>query len=144
MLGGLFVGPAVAIVGEALHAHSEGTPQKTIAVVGHAKLATALAKKQTVIAVGLSERAAKKIPGAIDDFSSIESGSLTAVVGVDVATAQAWEAALREWTRVVRDGGDIDTNHNNERTRFDRREIIDRTGNFFRTIPIVRIHSPTA
>jgi hypothetical protein len=102
MLDGLFVGPAVAAVGEALSS-CEGT----IAIVGHAKLATALAKKQPVIAVGLSERAAKKVPGALDDFSSIESGSLAAVVGVDVATDDAWEAALREWTRVVRDGGAI-------------------------------------
>lgn len=104
MLDGLFVAPALAAVGELLRsAHVEGT----IAIVGHAKLASALAKKQTVITVGLSERAAKKFPGALGDFSSIEASSLAAVVGVDVAVDETWETALREWTRVVRDGGSI-------------------------------------
>ena len=73
----------------------------------HAKLAQALAKKQTVIAVGLTERAAKKFPGALADLASIATGSIAAVIGVDVASDDGWEAALREWTRVVRDGGAI-------------------------------------
>ena len=102
MLDGLFVGPAMQAVVEALHsAKAEGT----LAVVGHAKLATALAKQQTVIPVGLSARAAKKLPTALGDLSSVEAKSLAAVVGVDVATADDFEASLREWTRVVRDGG---------------------------------------
>ena len=74
-------------------------------MVGHAKLATALGKQQTVIPVGLSARAAKKLPTALGDLSSVEAKSLAAVVGVDVATADDFEASLREWTRVVRDGG---------------------------------------
>jgi hypothetical protein len=104
MLDGLFVGPAVQAVAEALvSSHADGT----LAVVGHAKLAQALAKKQTVIAVGLTERAAKRFPGAIADLASIATGSIAAVIGVDVASDDGWEAALREWTRVVRDGGAI-------------------------------------
>ena len=108
MLEGLFVGPAVQVVAEALGtAHADGT----LAVVGHAKLATALAKQhptsRAVLAVGLTERAAKKFPGALADLSSVASGSLAAVIGVDVAIDAAWETALVEWTRVVRDGGAI-------------------------------------
>ncbi|MEO8846776.1 MAG: hypothetical protein ABI591_12025 [Kofleriaceae bacterium] len=104
MLDGLFVGPAVQAVAEALaSSHADGT----LAVVGHAKLAHALAKQQTVLAVGLTERAAKKFPGALADLASVATGSLAAVIGVDVASDDAWEAALREWTRVVRDGGAI-------------------------------------
>ncbi|HEY5951873.1 MAG TPA: hypothetical protein VIV40_40535, partial [Kofleriaceae bacterium] len=40
-------------------------------------------------------------------LSSIEDRSLAAVIGVDVATDDGWETTLREWSRVVRDGGAI-------------------------------------
>jgi len=42
------------------------------------------------------------------------------VIGVDVASDDDWEAALREWTRVVRDGGAIifvDRGHASEASR---------------------------
>ncbi len=107
MLESLFVGPAVQVVAEALGSAHAAAPEDTVAVVGHAKLATALAKQQPVLAVGLTERAAKKFPGALADLSSIECGSLAAVIGVVVAIDDAWETALVEWTRVVRDGGAI-------------------------------------
>lgn len=117
MLDGLFVGPAVQAVAEALvSSHADGT----LAVVGHAKLAHALAKRQTVLAIGLTERAAKKFPGALEDLASVATGSLAAVIGVDVASDDAWEAALCEWTRVVRDGGAIifvDRGHASEASR---------------------------
>src|SRR5438034_4889964 len=101
MLDGLFVTPAVTAIGEALaSAGAEGR----LAVIGNAKLALALNKRE-VIPIGLSPRAAKKMPGALADLSTIEPRSLAAVIGVDLAAADNWEAMLRDWTRVVRDGG---------------------------------------
>lgn len=105
MLDGLFVTPAVAAIGEALVSiKAEGK----LAVIGHAKLAQALRDaKHEVVPVGLSARAAKKLTNALADLSSIEDRSLAAVIGVDVSTDDGWEITLREWTRVVRDGGAI-------------------------------------
>jgi hypothetical protein len=105
MLDNLFVAGAIAAVGEALaSAHAGGG---TVAVIGNARLAGALAKQLTTLAVGMSARAAKKLTGAVDDLAGVEPRSLAAVIAVDVATDEAWEASLREWTRVVRDGGAI-------------------------------------
>ena len=107
MLDGLFVTPAVTAVTEALR--SERADEGKLAVVGNAKLATALVRgvdgAREVVAVGLSARAAKKHPTALVDLSSIEARSLAGVVGVDVASREDWEAALRDWSRAVRDGG---------------------------------------
>ena len=105
MLGALFVAPAALAVAEALQsAKAEGT----LAVVGHAKLAASLVKqKRDVIAIGVGERAAKRLPGARPDFSEIADRSLAAVIGIDVATDEEWPLVLRTWTRVVRDGGAI-------------------------------------
>ncbi|MEJ7603359.1 MAG: hypothetical protein WKG01_36060 [Kofleriaceae bacterium] len=107
MLEGLFLTPAVTAINEALaSAHADGP----IAVLGNAKLAQALAGKREVIPVGLPARAAKKLPNAIPDLSSIEAGSLVAVIGVDLATeasAETWSATLRDLQRLVRDGGAI-------------------------------------
>jgi hypothetical protein len=105
MLDNLFVAGAVAAVGEALA--SAHATEGTVAVIGNARLAGALAKQRTTLAVGMSARAAKKISGAVDDLAGVEPRSLAAVIAVDIATDEAWEASLREWTRVVRDGGAI-------------------------------------
>jgi hypothetical protein len=105
VLEGLFVTPAVTAIVEALaSARADGT----LAVVGHAKLAAALVEdKRDVLPIAMSERAAKKLTNALADLSSIQDRSLAAVVGVDVAVDDGWEITLREWTRVVRDGGAI-------------------------------------
>ena len=103
MLDSLFVTPAVTAIGEALA--SAGADGR-VAVVGNAKLATALGQRE-VIPIGLSPRAAKKLPGALADFSTIEPRSLAAVIGVDVTMGDGWQATLHEWARVVRDGGAI-------------------------------------
>ena len=106
MLDGLFVTPAVTAIVEALA--STRSDAGKLAVIGNAKLATALGEaKHEVLPIGLSPRAAKKLTNALADLSSIEDRSLTAVVGVDVASDDGWELTLREWTRVVRDGGAI-------------------------------------
>ncbi len=104
MLDGLFITPAVTAIAEALSsAHADGT----VVVIGNAKLAAALGAQREVIAVGVSPRAAKKLPATLDDTSSLAAGSLAAVIGVEVTTDERWDATLREWARVVRDGGAI-------------------------------------
>jgi hypothetical protein len=105
MLGGLFIAPAVAAVFEALDsAHAEGK----LAVIGHAKLFKALVDaKRDAVPIGLSARAAKRLTNALADLSAIEDRSLAGVIGVDVALDDGWELALRDWQRVVRDGGAI-------------------------------------
>lgn len=118
MLDGLFVTPAVTAIVEALaSARAEGR----FAVIGHAKLATALVDaRKDVLPVGMSSRAAKKLTNALADLSSIDDRSLAAVIGVDIAVDDGWEITLREWTRVVRDGGVlvfIDRGHAAEASR---------------------------
>jgi hypothetical protein len=104
VLDGLFVTPAVTAITEALaSAKAEGT----LAVVGNAKLATALGAARDVIPVALSARAAKKLPRTIPDLAAVEPASLAAVIGVDLATDADWQATIRGWTRVVRDGGAV-------------------------------------
>jgi len=104
MLDGLFITPAVTAIAEALSsAHADGT----VVVIGNARLAAALGAQREVIAVGVSPRAAKKLPATLDDTSSLAAGSLAAVIGVEVTTDERWDATLREWARVVRDGGAI-------------------------------------
>ncbi|MBX3162056.1 MAG: hypothetical protein KF773_39200 [Deltaproteobacteria bacterium] len=104
MLGGLFVTPTVTAIVEALaSARAEGP----IAVVGHGRIAAALAAVREVTPVGLSPRAAKKLAGAVADTSGIADGSLAAVVGMAIAGDEAWAATLAAWSRTVRDGGAI-------------------------------------
>ena len=104
MLDGLFLTPAVTAITEALaSAHAAGT----LVVVGNAKLATALKQTFEVIAVGLSPRAANKLGATLSDTSTLDAGSCAAVIAMDLATEPAGEARLREWSRVVRDGGAI-------------------------------------
>jgi hypothetical protein len=107
VLDGLFVTPAVTAITEALASASIRAGDGTLAVIGHAKLAGALGAGRDVIPVGLSARAAKKLPRAIADLSTIEPGSLAAVIGADLGPDDDWQAALRGWSRVVRDGGAI-------------------------------------
>ena len=105
MLDGVFVTPAVTAIGEALAALGESSTK--IAVIGNAKLAKALAEGRSVIPIGLSPRAARKVKGTIDDTSSLGDRSLDAVIGVDISTDDAWVETLRAWTRIVRDGGAV-------------------------------------
>lgn len=119
MLDGLFVTPAVTAIVEAL-ASAGLAARAQIAVVGNAKLAAALAETHDVIPIGLSARAAKKLPGNLPDTASIEPASLAAVVGVELAADEAWADTLRAWIRVVRDGGlivAVDRGHAEEASR---------------------------
>ena len=117
MLDGLFVTPAVTAIGEALaSARADGK----VAVIGNAKLASALAANRDVTPVGISKRAAKKLINALADLSSIEDRALACVIGVDVAVDDGWERTLRDWVRVVRDGGAlvlVDRGHAPEASR---------------------------
>jgi hypothetical protein len=104
VLSGLFVTPAVTEITSALaSAKADGT----LAVVGNARLATALGAMREVIPVALSARAARKLPSAIPDLTRVEAGTLAAVIGVELAIDDDWQATLRDWSRVVRDGGAI-------------------------------------
>src|SRR5688572_15765706 len=117
MLDALFVTPAATAITEALGSANANGP---VAVVGNARLAKVLGATRDVIPVALSARAAKKLPRAQPDLSGIEPASLAAVIGVDVATRADWEATLRAWSRVVRDGGAIvfvDRGHPHEASR---------------------------
>jgi hypothetical protein len=118
VLDGLFVTPAVTAIAEAL---ASTRADGKLAVIGNAKLATALTEaKRDVVPIAMSARAAKKLTNALADLSSIEDRSLGAVIGVDIATDDAWETTLREWTRVVRDGGTlvfVDRGHAPEASR---------------------------
>ena len=106
MLDGLFVTPAITAIGEALESARAGDGK--LAVVGNARLATALAAgTREVVPVALSARAAKKHANALPDLSQVGAASLSGVIGVDVTLDPAWEGTLREWARVVRDGGAI-------------------------------------
>jgi hypothetical protein len=108
MLEGLFVTPSVTAIIEALGSPLGSSREEgPIAVVGNAKLAEALGGKREVIAVGVSERAAKKLGKTLPDLATIEAGSLAAVIGVDLASAETGPATLREYARVVRDGGAV-------------------------------------
>jgi hypothetical protein len=105
MLEGLFLTPAVTAIVEAL---ASASVDGRLAVIGNAKLASALADtKRDVLPIGMSARSAKKLTNALADLSSIQDRSLDAIVGMDVAVDDGWELTLREWTRVVRDGGAI-------------------------------------
>ncbi|HEU4732542.1 MAG TPA: hypothetical protein VFT22_31825 [Kofleriaceae bacterium] len=117
MLDGLFVTPALTAVTEAL---SSAKAEGALAVIGHAKLATALSAGRDVLPVALSARAAKKLPRAIPDLASVAPASLAAVVATGLATDADWEATIRTWSRVVRDGGAIvivDRGHRHEASR---------------------------
>jgi hypothetical protein len=104
VLDGLFVTPAVTAIIEALgSARVEGK----LAVVGNAKLAAALATDREVVAIGMSPRAAKKLGATLANTTALEAGSIAAVIGVDITDDEGWDATLREWMRVVRDGGAI-------------------------------------
>lgn len=102
MLDGLFVTPTVTAISEAL-----GRADGPIAVVGNARIAAALGGKREVIAVGITERAAKKLGKTLPDLATVEPGTLAAVVGVELATAETGPETLREYARVVRDGGTV-------------------------------------
>ncbi|HUS29421.1 MAG TPA: hypothetical protein VMZ53_12970 [Kofleriaceae bacterium] len=118
MLDGLFVTPAVTAIVEAL---SSANAEGKLAVIGNAKLATALAEtKREVLPIAMPARASKKLTNALADLSSIDDGSLAGVIGVDIATDDGWELTLKEWRRVVRDGGAlvfVDRGHAPEASR---------------------------
>jgi hypothetical protein len=117
VLDGLFVTPAVTAITEALaSAKAEGR----LAVIGNARLATALAAGREVLPVGLSPRAARKLPTALADLATVAPGSLAAVIATGLAIDDGWEATIRGWVRVVRDGGAIvvvDRGHPHEASR---------------------------
>lgn len=107
MLEHLFGTSAVSTITDALSA-AKATGK--LAVIGDAKLATALAaarKGTEVLPIGLSPRAARKLTNALADLSSLDERSLGAVVGMDVASDDGWELTLRDWIRVVVDGGTL-------------------------------------
>jgi hypothetical protein len=114
---GLFVTPAVTAISDAL---ARAAIAGAVAVVGNAKLAAALGAGREVIPVGMSPRAAKKLRGAARELAALDAGSVAAVIGIDLAIAAGWADLVRDWSRVVRDGGAIvvvDRGHAHEASR---------------------------
>jgi hypothetical protein len=94
----------VTAIAEALS--SSGATGK-IAVIGNAKIATALAAKHEIVPVALSARRAKQHPEAVTDVSVLDPRSLGGLVALGIADDDAWHAKLEAWSQVVRDGGAI-------------------------------------
>ena len=104
MLGGLFVTPSVTAIAEALRsADASGR----VAVIGNAKIASALAAKHDVVPVALSARAAKRHPNAVGDLAALEPRSIGALVALGITDDDDWTSSLDAWSRAVRDGGVI-------------------------------------
>jgi len=128
VLDGLFVTPAVTAIGDALACLDHAT---RIAVVGNAKLASALAPGRTVIPIGLSTRAAAKLsktpgidpPLTHEQLATIEPGTLDALIGVDITEDDHWKATLHGWTRVVRDRGVVVLVDRNQAAEASRRAL---------------------
>jgi hypothetical protein len=104
VLGGLFVTPSVTAIAEALRS-AEVTGR--VAVIGNAKIASALAASHDVVPVALSARAAKRHPNAVADVAALEPRSFSAVVALGITDDDAWARSLDAWTRAVRDGGAV-------------------------------------
>ena len=103
----LFVTPVVTAILDAL-----GESTGSLAVVGNARLAQALAEKRPVIPVGMTARATKSLKNKpnlspVAELSSLEPGSLAAAILEDITIDDGWSATLRAWSRVVRDGGAV-------------------------------------
>jgi hypothetical protein len=107
MFDGLFLTPAVAVIGEALASTHAAGP---VIVVGDAALARALGGTREVAAVGVRGRAARRLPSVLEGTATAigaPTAGIAAVIGVGAASAADGAAMLREWTRVVRDGGAV-------------------------------------
>ncbi len=109
MLDGLFLGPAVDAVAEALRS----APAGTIAVVDQPDLARKLAERHLpVIAIDGDKRPLKKrkAPAAArarGDVLPVGDRALGALVGWGAGTRADWGEVLVEWSRAVKDGGVI-------------------------------------
>jgi hypothetical protein len=106
MLDGLFLGPAIEAVAEALRT----APTGAIAVVGQTRLARGLAELgKNVIAIDTEARPLKKVKGervvASGDALPFGDGALGALVGFGAGARADWADLLAEWSRSLADGG---------------------------------------
>ena len=107
MVAGLFIGATADAVDRAL----AGT-RGTVAVVGLPRLARALAERgRRVVAIADAPRALrrKRVDGAYASGAALpmQDSALAAVVGVGAGSVPAWAELLREWSRVVEEGGAV-------------------------------------
>lgn len=107
MVAGLFIGATANAVERAL-VDTRGA----IAVIGSARLARALAERgRRVVAIEDAPRALrrKRVDGAYATAAAlpVRNGALAAVVGVGAGSVPAWAELLREWSRVVEEGGAV-------------------------------------
>ena len=105
MLGRLFIGPTAALVDQVL-AGVDGT----VAVVGWPRLARSLSDRgRSIVALSDEPRSLTRPRGegacAAPESLPVADGSLAAAVGVGVGSIDDWEELVREWSRVVVDGG---------------------------------------
>ncbi|MCB9561367.1 MAG: hypothetical protein H6709_19145 [Kofleriaceae bacterium] len=108
MLDGLFLGPAIAAVADALR--TAALADRPVAVVGHPALARGLAERGVaVIALDAAARPLRKLRDAAArsrlDALPIGDRRLGALVGWGVSGRADWEDVLAEWSRAVADGG---------------------------------------
>ena len=107
MLGSLFISHLVDAIAAALEPIERGAP---IAVVGPPRLARALVDRgYRVIVVAAKLKSLRRVQGVrlYGDAAALPfaDGAVAATVAVAASTGDDWAAKLREWGRVVSDGG---------------------------------------
>lgn len=80
----------------------------TIAVIGDARLARALASHgRAVTLTGVDAAATKKLPSNVTIADSLRDRGAAAVIGCGAGERDDWEEVLETWARAVADGGGL-------------------------------------
>jgi hypothetical protein len=102
----LVAGAAPAI--EAALASIAPAREGTIAVIGDARLARALASRgRAVTLTGVDAAATRKLPAGVTVSASLPDRGAAAVIGCGAGERDDWEQVLETWSRSVADGGGL-------------------------------------
>lgn len=102
----LVAGAAPAI--EAALASIAPARDGTIAVIGDARLARALASRGRAVALhlgGVAATSVKKLPANVTITESLPDRGAAAVIACGAGERDDWEQVLETWSRAVTDGG---------------------------------------